>query len=691
MRAGQGARLSSLSMLSRLSDFPRMEAVYVGTVRSPVSRGTITSMSLPHLPQGYRSITADDIPGEKDLSSYGASIPVLAYGRVKYRGQPIALIVGPERRKVSEAISLSQVRVDEETAEYSFETPESSRVLQSRRFDSGDVDAALSSAVHVIEGEYRVGPQDHYYPEPQGSAAAFDYDKLVIYSSTQWPFHVRAAVAATLGVRPDELIVRTTLLGPHLDGKLWYPSLLACHAGLAAVLCGRPALLLLSREEDFLYTTKRAPTTASYRAGLDADGRLLALDAAIMVNMGSDAPFADTLTDRALNAAAGAYSCPNVRIVTRAVATDLPPMGAFTGLGAGPVTFAVERLAEDCAAAMDIDPSEWRSINIAGRGDKTLGAALKRATPYQSLSSRLLAASDYPRKRSSYELIRKRRADPSSAPGFGIGLAFGSQMPAGDFGHAGSEAPTIELTLSKDSTLTIRTSTLPCSEKAIDILKRSAAQSLGIQVEAVMLESTGTDNAPDTGPCALSRNISIVSHLVSAACEGLRTKRFREALPITVRKSQRARSRRAAPESPLDNSAWGGAVVELELDHVDGYPMVRGIWLAAKAGRILSSDEARRTLEHDAVVALGLCMGETLDLSKGPAGVEDLRRYRLSRIKDAPPVYVEFIDDDTDPKGIGELAYTLVPPAFANALTQALDASWNTLPTGLIGQEGWRT
>jgi CO/xanthine dehydrogenase Mo-binding subunit len=182
-----------------------------------------------------------------------------------------------------------------------------------------------------------------------------------------------------------------------------------------------------------------------------------------------------------------------------------------------------------------------------------------------------------------------------------------------------------------------------------------------------------------------------VSHLVSAACEGLRTKRFREALPITVRKSQRARSRRAAPESPLDNSAWGGAVVELELDHVDGYPMVRGIWLAAKAGRILSSDEARRTLEHDAVVALGLCMGETLDLSKGPAGVEDLRRYRLSRIKDAPPVYVEFIDDDTDPKGIGELAYTLVPPAFANALTQALDASWNTLPTGLIGQEGWRT
>ena len=688
MRSGQSARLSSLS---RLSDFPRMETVYVGTVRSPVSRGSITSMSLPHLPRGYRSITADDIPGAKDIRTQGASIPVLASGRVCYRGQPVALIVGPERRKVCEAISLSHIRVDEEAADYSFETPESSRVVGSRRFDSGDVDAALAASAHIVEGEYRMGPQDHYYPEPQGSAAAFDYDKLVIYSSTQWPFHVRASVAATLGVKPEELIVRTTLLGPHLDGKLWYPSLLACHAGLAAVLCGRPALLLLSREEDFLYTTKRAPTTTSYRAGLDADGMLLALDAAIMVNMGAYAPFADTLASRALNTVAGAYSCPNVRAVVRAVSTDLPPMGAFGGLGTGPVTFAIERLAEDCAAALDIDPSEWRSINVATRGDGTLGATLRHSTPYQALSSRLLAASDYPRKRSSFELIRKRRADPSAAPGFGIGLAFGSQMPAGEFGRAGSEAPTVELTLSKDSTLTIRTSSLPCSEKAVEILKHSAAQELGIQVKAVILESSGTDITPDTGPSTLSRNISVVSRLVSAACEGLRTKRFREALPITVRKSQRTRSRRASPDSPLDDSAWGGAVVELELDRVDGYPMVRGIWLAAKAGRILSAEEARRTLEHDAIVALGLCMGETLDLSSGPAGVEDMRRYRLSRIKDGPPVHVELIDDDTDPKGIGELAYALVPPAFANALTQALDSPWNTLPTGLVAQKGGRT
>lgn len=688
MRSGQSARLSSLS---RISDFPRMEAVYVGTVRSPVSRGSITSMSLPHLPRGYRSITADDIPGAKDISSQGAGIPVLASGRVSYRGQPVALIVGPERRKVADAISLSVVRVDEEAADYSFETAESARVVKSMRFDSGDVDAALAASAHIVEGDYLMGPQDHYYPEPQGSAAAFDYDKLVIYSSTQWPFHVRASVASTLGVKPEELIVHTTLLGPHLDGKLWYPSLLACHAGLAAVLCGRPALLLLSREEDFLYTTKRAPTSASYRAGLDAEGRLLALDAAIMVNMGAYAPFVDTLTSRALGVAAGAYSCPNVRIAARAVSTDLPPMGAFAGMGTGPVTFAVERLAEDCASALDMDPSEWRSINVASKGDRTMGNALKHPIPYQALSSNLLAASDYPRKRSSFELIRKRRADPSLAPGFGIGLAFGGQMPAGDFGRSGSVSPTVELTLSKDSTLTIRTSSLPCSEKAIEILKHSAAQALGIQVKSVILESSGTDSAPDTGPSVLSRNISVVSRLVNAACEGLRTKRFREALPITVRKSQRTRNRRSAPESPLDESAWGGAVVELELDQVDAYPMVRGIWLAAKAGRILSAEEARRTLEHDAIIALGLCMGETLDLSGGPAGVEDLRRYRLSRIKDAPPVHVEFIDDDTDPKGIGELAYALVPPAFANALSQALDSQWNTLPTGLASQKGGGT
>lgn len=666
--------------IARLSDFPVSDALYVGTVRSPASSGRIVSLSLPHLPRDYRSITADDIPGARTMAVSGAEIPILASGSVEYRGQPVALIAGPDRGKVVEAVALARMRLEETEPTYSFESFDSSRLVATAGIETGDIDAALARADRICAGDYRFCPQDHYYPEPQGSAAAFDYDKLIILSSTQWPFHVRSSVAGALGVGPEEVIVRSTLLGPHLDGKLWYPSLLACHAALAARLCGRPALVLLTRAEDFLYTTKRAPMLASYRAGMDETGRLVALDARIVVNMGAHAPLAAEMVQRIVASAAGGYSCPAVRIGAMAVTTNLPPMGAFAGLGTGPTAFAVERLAETCAASIDADPSAWRSMNVAGKADATMRAGLKRSVPYGPIAENLLAASDYPRKRSSYEVIRKRRPDPSSAPGFGIGLAFGHQASAGTFGRIGTDAASVEVTLSKDSHLLIKTSAVPSSRAALEIWKGSAALALGLRHDAVRIETSCTDTVPDSGPETLSRNIGIVSHLLEAACEGLRTKRFREALPITIRKSQRARSRSAAPESPLDDASWAGAVVELQLDPVDGSPVIRGIWMTVRAGRILSMAEATRTIEHDAAVALGLSIGEYLDLSTGPADEDSIRRYRLPRYGETPPIHVEFLEDESSPKGIGELAYTLVPPAFANAMSQALDAPLNEMP-----------
>lgn len=673
---------SRFSTIRRLSDFPREDTVFVGTVRSPVSRGTIESISLPQLPGDYRSISADDIPGSRLISVQGASIPILASGRVAYRGEPVALIVGPDKARVAEAISLTRVRVVEEAADFTFETTDSARVVARQTLERGDVEAALAAATRVVEGDYRIGPQDHYYSEPQGSAAALENGSYVLFSSTQWPFHVRASVADMLDLKKEAVEVRPTLLGSHLDGKLWYPSLLACHAALATMLVRKPALLLLSRPEDFLYTTKRAPVLVSYRAGLGENGLLVALDASIMINTGAYVPFAGQLLERSINAVTGAYACRNLRVMARIIRTDLPPMGAFVGLGTGPVTFAVERLAEDCAAAADQDPSEWRQANLAGRGDSTLGVPLKKAVPYKAISARLLAISDYPRKRSSFELIRKRRADPSSPPGYGIGLAFGHQMPPAAFGRDGWDPPSVELTLSKNSTLTIKTSLIPGSQATAEIWKQKAAAALGLQTGSVVIETPSTATVPDSGPGTLSRSIGVITRLIESAGEGLAARRFREALPISMRKTQRARSASAAPESPIDSAAWGGAVVELELDPVDGSPLVRGVWIVVRAGRILSGDAVIRTLKHDAAVALGLCLGEWLDLSRGPADAQAIHRYRLPRLKDTPKVSVDFIDDDSEPRGIGELAYALVPPAFANALSQALDTPWNSMPIG---------
>ena len=122
-------RETGLPPIHRLSDFPTTDAVYVGTVRSRSSHGLISSISLPHLPRGYLSITADDIPGSRMLNLGNTSLPILASGHVTYRGEPVALIVGPDKDRITEAIELARVRVEKEEPDYTFESFDSGRLV----------------------------------------------------------------------------------------------------------------------------------------------------------------------------------------------------------------------------------------------------------------------------------------------------------------------------------------------------------------------------------------------------------------------------------------------------------------------------------------------------------------------------------------------------------------------------------
>lgn len=669
---------TELSKIVQLDDFQFENAVHVAILRSPVPRGIIEKIEVPKMAKGYYYLSEKDIPGSKTLDISNTKVPVLESRRVHYKGQAIAIIAGPDRAAVSDAVRQCNFVITEEAPDYNFEYCSSSRIKSTENFISGN----CGRAHRIVEGEYYMGPQDHYYPEAQAAIAVPEKGKLVVYSSTQWPFLVRDSVAAVLKTNKENVVVRPIQADHHLDGKLWYPAILACHAGMAAQAADSAAILRYSRIEDFLYTSKRAPARISMRAGLTEKGKLDFLEARIMFNTGYKSPFASILTARSSRAALSSYSCKNFSIISRAVESNLPPMGAFTGFGSVPTQFALERLAEDCATACDMDPSEWRAINMAVKGDKSQGSPLKRPIPYRQITDRLLAISDYPRKRSSFELIRKGNSNLASVPGFGIGLAFVSQMAPSILERSKAEAPAVELTLAKDSSLFIKTSLAPESRATLEIWKAYGSSILGIKPEKVIITDPDTDLVPDTGPNTMSRRSSVATKLIISACEILAAKRFREALPITVKKIYR-KSGKTKTENPLEGASFGAAVAELELDSIDLAPIVRGIWIVVKAGRILTTEAAMRSLKHDAAQALGLCLGECLDLSGASATENDYWRYKLPKIMEAPPIVVDFLDDDDDPKGLGDLAYSLIPAAFGNALSQALDKPWNMLPLGL--------
>jgi CO/xanthine dehydrogenase Mo-binding subunit len=122
-------------------------------------------------------------------------------------------------------------------------------------------------------------------------------------------------------------------------------------------------------------------------------------------------------------------------------------------------------------------------------------------------------------------------------------------------------------------------------------------------------------------------------------------------------------------------------VVEVEIDPITSVPLVRGMWLAVDGGRILSEERAAESLKFSMIHALNWASREELSYDQGAIARDGPVRYGLPRLQDFPPMEVDFLWGDTIiPKGIGDLPYSVIPAAYAQAVSQALDHSFEELP-----------
>jgi CO/xanthine dehydrogenase Mo-binding subunit len=669
-----------------MCDFKAEGMVQVVTVRSPVARGSVRAIRFPKLPAGYRTILPADIPGRNRIVSFGAEVPILAQEKISYAGEAVALIAGPDAIVLDELVAATKVDCDEEEPWLSWESFSSDQVAAKRVAVVGDPDMAFSIASSVHEEVYKSGAIDHYYSEPQGAAAAYDYDKIAVWCATQWPYHVRDSVALALGCRAQEVSVRPTRLGIHLDGKLWYPSLLACQAAVASIACGRPAKILLTREEDYRFTPKRARSSVSLRSALGPGGELSAMDVRISINVGAYGPLAEEILSQAVLSCTGVYACPNLRVEGYAVVTNTPPMGAFGGLGASHSLFAIEAHANRMAKATGEDPADWKSRNVLRKNSRLLtGEPLKEEVPYEALLDRLSVASDYRRKYAGYELVRKRRSSRMDGPLRGIGIAFAYQGAGPFLSGESSNSYTVEATLDKELGVRILTSAAGGAGRVMDVWRRSAADILGVGMERVTIATSDTDQVPDSGPNTLSRGVTVVNRLVERACQAVQKRRFRDPLPITARSIYRVPKPirwegGQVSGSPFDTAAWAGAVLELELDPWTLEPRPLGVWLCVDGGHVVSPERAAAALRSSVADALGTCLVERFEPSGGDRS--GYFRFGLIPPQKLPPISIDFIDPlrKAAVKGIGELPFDTVPAAFITALSQASDAAFSSLP-----------
>jgi CO/xanthine dehydrogenase Mo-binding subunit len=674
-----------MEFLPFLEDIYPENLLYAATIRSPVAKGKLLNIEVPELPPDFTLVTAKDIPGENRL--YDTNIPILAENKLSYIGEPVAILLGSDKTKIEDLARRCIVTVDEENPVFSCNEaipPIADKPATTREITIGNTHNAFINNDRIVTGSFITGIQDHWYAEPVGAVVWFSDTEekkgiLIIRTATQWPYHVKHSVSRALKLEQTAVSVEPTALNLHMDGKLWYPSLIACHAALGVSVTKRPVRLVLNREEDFFFTPKRCGANINITSAIDKKGNIIASEIDITVNLGAQEVNNKEILDQISLGSLGFYNFKNLKLTARTKCTNIPPQGPFSGFGLAQGAFAIERHISQIANMNGIDPAEFRKNCVDTRLILPLGQSVKNLTTGNELIDAVTKMSDYYRKWSSFELLQKNEFENPRGIGIAVGFQGNSLLYQGE--DKGSYS--VEVTLTKESILEIKSS-ITSPEEYQKIWQKVAAETISIQPDMVRVVS---DGAPDSGPSCASRNITAITKLVEKCCLAIRKQRFHAPLPITVRRSVKPQSGSLRENfqvmdiNGFSKPGLAAAVVEIKIDLVECIPIIRGVWLAVDGGKIISKHRAKRSLTRAAIQALGWAFAENIEYVNGALPKKQYENFSFFSPFDTPPIEIDFLSTDvTESKGIGELPFTCIPAAFLQAVSQAMNYCFKSIP-----------
>src|SRR5918996_391023 len=392
--------------------FPEM--LHGATVRSPVARGRIKNISFEgDIPwDEFTIVTAKDVPGANYVALILNDQPYLASDFVNHPEEPILLLAHRDKYLLEEARRNVAIEIEAQPAIFTLRDSLAKKeiiwgednVFKKFLVDKGNVDDAWAEAELIVEGEYETGAQEQLYIENNGAIAiANASDGVTVWGSMQCPYYVHKALVKLFDLPEEKIRIIQTETGGGFGGKEEYPSLIAGHAALLALKSGKPVKMIYDRAEDMVATTKRHPSRTRHRTAVAKDGKLLAMDIEFVIDGGAYCTLSPVVLSRGTIHAAGPYVCPNVRIHSRAVATNCPPHGAFRGFGAPQSIFAQERHMDQVARAVGLTPEEFRRRNFIREGETTATSqVIHERVDMDGLLERALQLSDYHAKRERF-------------------------------------------------------------------------------------------------------------------------------------------------------------------------------------------------------------------------------------------------------------------------------------------------
>jgi CO/xanthine dehydrogenase Mo-binding subunit len=727
-----------------IDDISFPEMIHGVTVRSPVPRGRIKNISFEgDIPwDEFTIVTAKDIPGENYVALILNDQPYLADEVVNHPEEPIVLLAHADKYLLEEARRNVRIEIEELPAIFTLEESLNKKeliwgddnVFKSFLVDKGNVDEVWLAADLVVEGEYFTGAQEQLYIENNGVIAiANDRDGVTVWGSMQCPYYVHKALLKLFALPEDKIRVVQTETGGGFGGKEEYPSLLAGHAGLLSLKSGKPVKMIYDRAEDMVATTKRHPSRTRHKTAVSKDGKLLAMEIEFIVDGGAYCTLSPVVLSRGTIHAAGPYFCPNVRIRSSAVATNVPPHGAFRGFGAPQSIFALERHMDQVAKTLGLSPDEFRRRNFVKEGETTATSqVIREKVDMDQLLDRAFEVSGYHEKterfarenqeqeqeqvagaeRGSSPTVRERLNHTRSQIKKGIGFA--SFMHGAGFTGSGEVylASVVGAEATSEGRVRILAASTEIGQGTNTVFSQIAAEALGVGENLIEVAQPDTKDVPNSGPTVASRTSMVVGKLVESAVlalkhtllgsgvlrEGYSESEFQQACAkyITEFGPLKTFSKYQPPPNvhwddekyqgdAYGTYAWAVYVAEVSVNmltyeaHVDDFVAIQEV------GRVINPVLAAGQIEGGVAQAIGFTLFENVVWQNGRMANGQMTNYIMPTAADIPPIRVYFEENPYaygpgGAKGIGELPMDGAAPAILNAIENATGVSFNHVP-----------
>lgn len=662
-------------------------AAYGYVVTAGIAKGRISSMELDAARRspGVLAIVTADNAGPLQKSQRNAA-PLLGGPEITHYHQALALVVAETFEQARAAAGLVRLRYATQQGAYDLAAAKKAGTnFQKTDPDArvGDFEKAFGNAPVTLDAMYHTPDQSHAMMEPHATLAAWEGDKLTVWTSNQMIDWGRTDLAKTLGLPKDNVRLISPYIGGGFGGKLFVRSDVVL-AALGARAAKRPVKVTLSRPMVANNTTHRPATLQRIRLGATAEGTLTAIGhESWSGNLPGGSP------EEAVQQTKLLYAGANRLAGLRLAHLDLPEGNAMRAPGETPGLMALEIAMDEMAEKLGLDPIEFRIRN---------DTQVDPANPERPFSKRqLVQCLRDGAERFGWDQRNARpgtRRDGRWLVGMGVAAGFRNNLVM----KSGAR-----VRLDGSGQVTVETDMTDIGTGSYTIIGQTAAEMLGVPLEQVTVK-LGDSSFPASAGSGGQWGANSSTAGVFAACTKLR-EAVAGKLGLDPAKATFAKGKvsdggksfalgKAAADGELvvedtiefaeleekfQQSTFAAHFVEVGVDVATGESRIRRMLAVCAAGRILNPKTARSQVIGAMTMGVGAALSEELavDTRLGFFVNHDLAGYEVPVHADIPHQEVVFLDE-TDPvsspmkaKGVGELGLCGVSAAVANAIYNA--------------------